>query len=207
MMSKWSSSIAIGLSLLAIVGIGFVLLPSVELGAQPAPKQQQAPAAKQPAPPASPAQAVAPAAPAGPVRTESFVQDSWIVQCQEMAGAPKKTCSATLQVVDDKRQVMFGWVIGKTPEGALTAVFQTPTGILIQRGLELKIGNATTPRKANYIACNNQRCEASMPVDEGFIKEASASPTAVAAIYLVDGRAVNYNLNTKGFDKAVAAVK
>ena len=200
MLNRRSSGV-IGFAALAALATGIVLWPSADLVAQtPAKPTPPAAAAKQAAAPAQPA------APAGPVRVETFLQDSWTVSCQEMATGPKKTCSATLQVVDDKRQVLFGWVIGKTPEGVLTGVFQTPTGTLVQRGVELKIGNATTPRKANYVACTNQRCEASLPLDDAFIKEASASPTALAAVYLVDGRTVNYKLNTKGFDKAVAAI-
>lgn len=202
-MSRWllwaiASVFALSVALL-IVGVP-------ELVAQPAAKQGAAPAAKPTTAQPAPATPAAPPPPT-PQRVETFVQDSWTVTCQEMSGSPKKICSATLQVIDqEKRAVLFSWIIGKTPEGVMTAVFQTPTGVLLQRGLELKIGSATTPRKVNYVACNAQRCEASMPMDDAFIKEASASPTAVATIYLVDGRAANFNLNTKGFDKAVAAI-
>jgi hypothetical protein len=117
MMSKWSSSIAIGLSLLAIVGIGFVLLPSVELGAQPAPAPKQAPAAKQPAPPATPAQPVAPAAPTDPdaVAFRAAVLVSGLVE-------PAR--ATALDKLDEGRQALTiatGWLRSKTqPRSAAT---------------------------------------------------------------------------------------
>ncbi len=191
---KWILS-ASTFCIVAFVAVLIFLEP--ESFAQPAPKQDR-PSAVKPA--------VAPA-PVAPQRTETSVQDSWTVMCQEMPGASKKTCSATLQVIDgEKKQVLFGWVIGKTPEGALTAVFQTPTGILVQRGVELKIGEGAA-RKINFVACTSLRCEAATALDDALIKEASLTPNVAATIYLVDGRSVNYKMNIKGFDKAVAAVR
>ena len=57
----------------------------------------------------------------------------------------KKTCSALLQVVEEKqRQVLLVWVIGRDNQGVLRTVIQSPTGIQIPKGLELKFGNGPT---------------------------------------------------------------
>ena len=109
----------------------------------------------------------APAAPAVPQRSERIVQDAWTINCVQMKTTdPKKTCSAVLQVVEQQnRRVVFAWVIGRTPEGAMTAVFQTPTRVMLQKGVELKLGNAAAHR-ANFVVCSNQGCEASLPMDD-----------------------------------------
>lgn len=143
----------------------------------------------------------------GPQRSETIVHDSWTTTCIDHGDPKAKVCSATLQIIEKQnRQVLFAWVIGRT-NGVLTSFFQTPTGVQIQRGVDLKLGDFK-PRNANYVICVTQRCEAAISMDGALVKEAmkSLDGNAVASITLVDGRTVNFTMPLKGLDKALAVV-
>jgi invasion protein IalB len=151
--------------------------------------------------------AAPPAAPSLPQRTETITYDNWTVTCRDtIGGTAKKVCSAMLQIVDQKQKsVIFAWLIGRNAEGALLTVMQTPTGVLIQKGLELKVDNANV-RRLNYSSCATESCEASAVMDDGFNKEMIAGQTATATVYAVNGQGVNFNIPLKGIDKAIASI-
>jgi invasion protein IalB len=182
--------------------------------AQRKPTSSQAPAApSSPAPPAAAPSASAPASadatPATPQRTETIVQDAWVISCVETAGTPpKRSCSAVQQVVEQKqKRVVFAWVIGRTAEGALTNVFQTPTGVQLQKGLDFKLGSSA-PRNASFVVCVPQRCEAALAMDDAVVKDAKAAlgANAVATVMGVDGRTFEFVMPVKGLDKVLTTL-
>jgi invasion protein IalB len=158
-------------------------------------------------------QAPAPAQPAAPAvsqRTETTNYDNWTVTCVEAIEGPtkgKKVCSAMLRVAENQKNIVFVWLIGRNPAGALLTVAQIPTGVLIQKGVELKIGNGKA-HVMNYNACTTQNCEASVTMDDAFNKELIAGQSApvTATIYAVNGQAVNFNFPIKGIDKAIGSI-
>jgi invasion protein IalB len=156
---------------------------------------------------AAPAPTSAPTPATAAARTETIVYDSWTVTCRDTVDkSSKKRCSASFQVIEQKqRQVLLTWIIGRTDSGVLMTLMQTPTGVQIQQGVDLKLGEGAV-RKLNYVACLPQRCEASINMDEALIKEASSAGNAVATIYSTDGRNINFNMPIKGIDKALAAL-
>jgi invasion protein IalB len=155
-------------------------------------------------------------APAGgneqPVRTETITYGEWTVTCRY---APKKVCSAELSIVTQQQNqaVNLGtWIIAHNNQGTLISLLQTPqinVGVLVSKGIELKLGNAK-PIRISYTACNPQRCEGTVPMDEALIKEAVASSNGSAAItfWKADGFEFTINIQSiKGIDKAIAAVR
>ena len=164
--------------------------------------------AQQPAQKGKPA---APAAPAAPTvqRTETTNFDTWQGTCTETDTSKRKTCSAVMNGLDQQRRPIVTWVMGRNPEGALMTVLQTPQtqiGLQIQKGVELKLGNGAV-RKLNYVACNQARCESSLPMDDAFMREIMAAPAAGVTIYQADGQPITINLPAiTGADKALAAV-
>ncbi|NNM74627.1 invasion associated locus B family protein [Enterovirga aerilata] len=172
--------------------------PQGQRPAQPAQGQAQAPA--QPAP-----QGQAPAQ-AQPVRTEIVPHENWTVTCRDFADR-RRSCSAVLQVVQQgNNQVLFTWVLGKNNEGKLISVLQTPTGVTLAPGVEVKLARGT-PRKAAFVNCDTTRCEASLEMDDAFIRDASASDSVEATMFSIAGQGVKFTLPFKGFDKAVAATR
>lgn len=156
----------------------------------------------------NPPAAQAPTASEGAVRTERTVLDSWVLTCQEVVGdAKSKRCSATLSIFEEQtKHVAFLWTIGKNAAGAPTAVLTTPTSINLTSGLELKIGKGAA-RKLAFWSCDANSCEASMPLDEGLLKDARTGDDASATIVMRDGRTVRFSIINRGFERAVAAVR
>jgi invasion protein IalB len=146
-------------------------------------------------------------APSVPRRTETINYNSWTITCTDtVEKSSKKVCSGVLQVIEQKeKRVMFAWVIGRDNQGVLRTVMQTPTGVLIANGVELKLGKAPI-RTIPYTACEPQRCQASMAMDDAMVKDAMASQEAVATIVAIDGRGINFNMPIKGIDKVFAAI-
>lgn len=156
---------------------------------------------------APPTAASAPAAPSVSRRTETTTYDAWVLTCTStMEKGGKSVCSGMLRVIERKQnQVLFAWVIGRDEKGKLRSVMETPTGVLIQKGVELKLGKSPM-RTLPYTACRPQQCDASTLMDEAFVRDAAASSEAVATIFAIDGRNINFNLNVKGIDKVLAAI-
>lgn len=150
-----------------------------------------------------------PAQPPAPTRVETFAYDSWTVRCEELlTGKPNRRCSATLVLVDEKsRAGLLAWVIGKDAEGKSVTAVQTPTGVAVGKGVDFDFGNKTI-YKVPYVACDQQHCDASGPIDDAFLKALSgAGQEAKATITAKDGRAIQFKLKILGVDKALAALR
>ena len=148
----------------------------------------------------------APPPPPQPIRTEIVVQDNWTVTCRDFADK-RHSCSSTLQVVQQQsNQVLFVWIVGKNVDGRVMSVLQTPTGITIAPGVEVKFTRGPA-RKATFVNCETNRCEATLEMDDATIRDGSASDTVDATVTGTNGQNVKFTLPFKGFDKAVAAVR
>jgi invasion protein IalB len=164
--------------------------------------QSQAKSTPQPAP--APAAQTPP--PPQPTRTEILNFDSWNVTCRDFAEAKHKhVCFAQLQIVQQSNnQVVFYWTMGFYDENHQLMTLQTPTGVSITPGVDLKLakGNRTVP----YTACETGHCIATLPVDAALVRDLTATTDAKAVIHASDGRDVEVNIPLKGFDKAYAAL-
>jgi invasion protein IalB len=149
------------------------------------------------------------------------VYDSWTVTCRDsVGGALKKTCFATLRVASqDRREILLNWDIAVNKDGRFVTGVHAPIGltlkkdnkiigggILIQNGIDLKFGN-NAARRLNYVSCNPQQCFAESPIDEAFVKEATASSTATLTVYAATGEGIPFEVPIKGIDKAIAATR
>ena len=150
----------------------------------------------------------APAAPPPPqpIRTEILAHDNWTVTCREFADK-RKTCSGVLQVVQQQNnQVLFVWIVGRNAEQKLMSVLQTPTGVALAPGVEVKLAKGPV-RKAVFVNCESNRCEATLDLDDAFVRDASATESVDATVVSTSGQSVKFTMPFKGFDKAVAAVR
>lgn len=168
-------------------------------------KLAQAPKAKGAAPAAAPkADPKAEATPS--VRTETTTFDRWIVTCREVPGKQPKACSAALRVVQQNQQLIILWEIGRGNDGVVRSVVQTPTGVFVQKGVDMKVGDAVVG-KLDYVACVPQNCEANGVLDDALGKKIGGAEEVTFTIHAKDGRDVNFKFPVKGFDKALAAVR
>jgi invasion protein IalB len=158
---------------------------------------------------ANPAPAAQPAPQAGATlpaqRTETINYDNWILTCREfLEGAKKRNCAATVAVQrSENGQTVFALSVQLNEQGKITASIQTPTGVAIAPGVELKF-DKTTARKAAFDFCEPSRCVASLAADSAFVRDASAAGTMALVVQSADGKPVNFEFPIKGFDKAYA---
>jgi len=155
-------------------------------------------------------------APSQPVRTETITYDAWTVSCRDTAdGKTKKVCSATLPMVmaQQNQAVPLGaWIIGRNNEGGLVSVVQTPqinVGVMVSKGIELKLGNAN-PHSISYSACNPQRCEGILTMNEAVTRSmiAASNDPAVITFWKADGDKFAITIQSiKGIDKAISAIR
>jgi invasion protein IalB len=169
-----------------------------------------APAAAQNAPAISSGQAPAaqaPAAPQVPTRTEILNFENWAVTCNEFADSPKaRRCSALLQILQQNtNQIVFTWTVALDECKQPVAVMQTPTGVVIPPGVELRVGRLPT-QKIPFSSCDPGRCIATTTLDANLLREMTTSPTAEAVIQSSQGNTVQFNMQLKGFDRAYAVL-
>jgi invasion protein IalB len=200
--------VLLALSAATAAAAGMVqIAQNTQPAARPAPPR--APAAAGPKPEAAPAQAQPAAAPAQqvPARTEILRFDNWIVTCNEFAEGPHtRTCSALLQILQqDTNQTVFAWTIALDNSKQMVTVLQTPSGVAIPPGVELRMGKIPT-RKVPFASCDPGRCIATMPMDAGLQHEIVAVPTTEAIIQGSQGNTVQFTIQMKGIDKALAAL-
>ena len=192
---------ALGCALLAAVPIAFAQAP-IRV-AQQKPPMTTAPAAQAPAP--QPQQTPAPVQ---PVRTEILNFDNWSTTCREFAeGKHKKICFALLQIIqqaNNQNQVIFSWTIGSDEDNHQVMTLQTPTGVAITPGIELKTTKGS--KTIAYTSCETGHCLATVPVDASLVRDLLASTDIQAIIHSSDGRDVTVNIPMKGFDKAYGAL-
>jgi len=176
--------------------------PAAEGRLQPRPAAHIAQA--QPTPPQPQQEAPAPRI---PIRTEILRFDGWIVTCNEFEGGAKtRVCSALLQITQEKtNQTVFSWTVGQNNNKQWISVLQTPTGVAIAPGVELRIGKSPA-RKIPFTTCETGHCVATMTMDANLLHEMTTSPTAQAVIQGAQGNAVNFSIQMAGFDKAYAVM-
>jgi invasion protein IalB len=155
----------------------------------------------------SQAAAPAPTPPQIPTRTEILNFENWAVTCNEFADSPRaKRCSALLQILQQNtNQIVFTWTVAMDEHKQLVAVLQTPTGVVIPPGVELRVGRLP-PQKIPFASCDPGRCIATATVDANLVREMATSPTAEAVVQGSQGNTVQFNIQMKGFDRAYAVL-
>jgi invasion protein IalB len=157
---------------------------------------------------ATPPQATAPkpgAATLPSQKTETINYENWILTCREFLDGPKKrSCSITVAVQkQDTNQIILALTVQPNEQGQTVVSIQTPTGVAIAPGVELKLEKAAA-RKLAFDFCEPSRCSASLIADKNFLREASLAASLALVIQSSDGKPVNFEFPIKGFDKAYA---
>lgn len=177
--------------------------------AREAPATGAAPQRSQPAPVLPPGREASPQAAGGdaaPQRIETIMHGHWTLSCRDtLDSQAKKQCSATLTVTNQQRQVLMRWIIARDEQGQLVLVLRTPTGVRIKPGVDVKLGNGSI-RKAEYVACDAQRCEALLVMDAHVVREALAAEQAAATIHTQRGQAVRFDFPVRGINKVLPAL-
>ncbi len=131
----------------------------------------------------------------------------WIFNCGMNPQTSKKQCTIAQQLTDEKsKSVVFAWLIGNDGSGNLVAVWQTPTGVLINRGVVIDVGTQQ-PIAVPYTSCITGHCEAIASLAPDFIATLVKATTATATVYTVGGQGLTFKLSVNGLAQAIDAVK
>ena len=196
----------LGLALVAGVAVLFVAAAG---GAYYVGTLRSSPQAQPAQPQAADQPQQAPNQPAAPVIQWQTVATygSWEARCATPPGRTTQLCTAVLQVVNNQnKNVLMSWIIGPDEKGGLQTIFQTPTGVMIGNGVDVKMGTAAA-RKFSFQSCGPQQCTASGPMNDAFVKEVTASERANITLTAANGQELNFGIPVSGFDKALAVIK
>jgi invasion protein IalB len=131
----------------------------------------------------------------------------WIFNCGMNPQTSKKQCTIAQQLTDEKsKSVVFAWLIGNDGSGNLVAIWQTPTGVLVNRGVVVDVGTQK-PVAVPYTSCITGRCEAIANLAPDFIDTLVKAGSASATVVTVDGQSLTFKLSVNGLAQAIDAVK
>jgi invasion protein IalB len=131
----------------------------------------------------------------------------WLFNCGTNPQTAKKQCTIAQQLTDKRTQsVVFAWLIGDDGQGNLVAVWQTPTGVLVNRGVILDVGT-DRPIAVPFTSCISGHCEAIASLAPDFIETLSKATKATATVFTVAGEGLTFSLSVNGLAQAIDAVK
>lgn len=131
----------------------------------------------------------------------------WIFNCGMNPQTSRKQCTIAQQLTDKRTQsVVFAWLIGDDGEGNLVAVWQTPTGVLVNRGVVVDVG-VERPIAVPFTSCIAGYCEAVANLAPDFVNSLIAATKATATVFTVAGEGMTFSLSVNGLAEAIDAVK
>ncbi|MEJ0013148.1 MAG: invasion associated locus B family protein [Bauldia sp.] len=131
----------------------------------------------------------------------------WVLNCGVNPQTIKKQCTISQQLTDEKsKSVVFAWLIGNDGSGNLVAIWQTPIGILVNRGVVVNLGEEK-PVSVPFTSCVTGHCEAVANLAPDFIQTLARATSATATVYTVAGQGLTFKLSVNGLAQAIDAVK
>ena len=169
-----------------------------------------------PVPPANPGVASAPQA-GGPVATtppqdqpkvvKSETYGDWIYGCLEQPQTKEVRCSISQRLSDAKSKAdVFLWRIMQDGKGGLVGVWETPSGVLLTRGIVLEAGTPK-PISIPYESCLGGGCRAVAGLAPDFVEALSKTGQATATVFKRNGEGVKLALSVKGLADGLTALK
>jgi len=202
----------VGALLIGCAALGTACLSAASLS-RPAEAATAAPLKLVPAPltpapvPVPAPQAPAPAnAPPPPKVINQKTYGDWVYSC--LAFANGKTVCSISQTLSDAatKKPVFLWRIGQDGKGGLIGIWQSPTGVLVGRGIVLDAGTPK-PIAIPFEFCGQGGCEATGNLAADFLASLSKAQKASATIFQRDGKGVTFPLSVKGLADGLAALK
>jgi invasion protein IalB len=142
--------------------------------------------------------------PAGKVSDRQSFGD-WAYGCITPTGGAQTQCMIANQFLDAKtKAVIFRWTIARNGD-KLVAVWSTPTGILVDRGIVLDAGTPK-PIAVPFKSCGRGSCQAVANLAPEFVETLSKTDKATATIYGTNGKGIAFNVSVKGLADALAAL-
>jgi invasion protein IalB len=202
-------ALIVGFTALGTAGLGVVALSQPADAATAAPLKL-VPAPQTPVPVPTPAPAPQAPAPANALPPPKVINQKtygdWVYSCLAFANG-KTACSISQTLSDVKtKKPVFLWRIGQDGKGGLIGIWQSPTGVLVGRGIVLDAGTPK-PIAIPFEFCGQGGCEATGNLAPDFLASLSNAQKASATIFQRDGKGVTFPLSVKGLADGLAALK
>jgi invasion protein IalB len=131
----------------------------------------------------------------------------WLYDCDDGGDDRDRPCVIAHQIADrENGRIVFSWLIGANVDGRFQAVWQTPTGVLVNRGVVLDAGTEK-PIVLPYTACVAGFCEAVANLAPDFIDTLLNTQEASATVYTVSGQALTFPVSVDGLADGIIALK
>jgi|GEM_PF-6103891 len=175
-------------------------LAQAQTGAPPVPLSPP------PAQPGAAAQTGAPAQPQAPVETARQEIGDWIYSCATI-GDGSQRCAISQQLSDSQSNAtVLLWRMVRAPDSSIVANWQTPTGILVERGMLLAAGTPQ-PVRVPYRSCSARSCEAVATLADDFLQTLAATTEIAITIVAEDGNAVTIPMSVDGLAQALTTLR
>jgi invasion protein IalB len=131
----------------------------------------------------------------------------WQVVCKAPPpGAKNEVCALVQSVTaEDKNNVGLTVYFQKFSDGTRVLRVFAPVGVLLPRGLGLKIDNKDVGN-APFLRCHSFACYAQVVAEEALIGQLKAGKQAVFIIFQTEEAGIGIPISLNGFDKALAAL-
>ena len=101
------------------------------------------------------------------------------------------------------RAPVFLWRIVQDGKGGFVGVWQTPTGVLVNRGILLDAGTPQ-PIAIPFEYCGQGGCEATGNLASDFLESLGKAQKASATIFGRNGKGLTFQLSVKGLGDGLA---
>jgi invasion protein IalB len=139
----------------------------------------------------------APAAANAPTLFVKTTDGSWQLRCRK--DAPEK-CVAAMNVANKAGQLVMVWLVGATQAGGLVMTVQTPTGVVLEPGMDFVL-DSNGPHHMAFGACGPAACRANLVLDDAIMDEMRKAAKASATFTMQNGRKVTYTVAVQATDK------
>ena len=127
--------------------------------------------------------------------------DQWEVGCADPKDG-KRACALVTGLVNQKKAVVFQWVISPDHEKKGNKMtITTLTGILVGNGVAVRFGDSE-PVRIPYKICMPKFCEAEIPLSDSWLKTFKASKGFSATITAANGKEIKYDVSLSKFSDA-----
>lgn len=163
------------------------------------------------APAASAPQQVAQAAAANantpqPTVLRREAMEDWIFACVQLPNSQEQRCGISQQLShSESGATLFVWRITQDGRGGFVGEWETPTGLVVGRGIVLDAGT-DQPVAIPFQACTQSGCIAVANLAPDFIEALSGAREASATVVPIGSQPVRLVLSVKGLAAGLAAL-
>ena len=169
-------------------------------------ERQVAAAPQTPAPAAGPNQPAPAAQQPQPTVSARETYGDWIYTCVDLPAGNETRCGISQQLTNrDTGAGVFLWRIAQDGKGGLISEWQTPTGVVVGRGIVLDAGTEQ-PITIPFQACTQTGCVAVANLAPDFVETLFRSQAASAVVFPIGGEGVRLILSVKGLAESLIAL-